>query len=669
MKKTILTLFAFAALTVQAQIAKNEVLLTIDGEPAYASEFLYIYNKNNADSAIENKTLDEYLDMFINYKLKVHEAKKLGLDTATSFKKELQGYRKQIVPPYLTDSAAELQQLQKAYQRSSEDVAVSHIAVICPMSATAEDTLAAFKKISEARQRVTTGIEKRVKRKIVVKPEEFKDVAAELSDDPTAKDNGGYLGWIVPFRYVSSFEDAAYNTKLGEVSQIFRTPFGYHILKVEQRIPHYEVRASHIMKMTPKGDNQKANDSIAQAAEKEIRAIYEEVTRAKDPVPFAQEAREKSDDRGTRENGGDLTWFGLGRMVPEFEKTAFALQDSGSISEPIRSQYGWHIIQKTGERKMRPFEEVKPELQRHLRRSENSKLIEQAFVDKQKAKYNFRADKSKLQPLYEIAAKHAISDSLFYQEASQLNDVLFTFADQKRTQADFAEFIKANNKTQLGIPDKIIDDKFHTFVNRELVAYEETQLEKEYPEFRNLMSEYHDGILLFNLALDKVWNRATTDTAGLREYFKANKKKYTFNAPKYKGRVLYCRDAVTLKAAKAIVKNATSDSINSYLNKRLNIDTVQSVKTEKGLWEAGQNKAVDKYGLKLKDADFQPSAEFPYVAVIGKKIKAPEEYSDVRGEVIADYQDFLEKQWVEELRAKYTVQVDQNVFDKIKAQK
>ncbi len=658
---------AVASLMLNAAPANDAVLLTIDGEPVYTAEFLYIYNKNNSDSIVEHKTMDEYLDMFINYKLKVHEAKQLGLDTDESFRKELQGYRKQIVSPYMTDSAMEQSLLRRTYQRKSEDVSVSHIAVLCPPSASAEDTLAAFNKISEARQRVTTGIErKKGKKTIKSAPEDFATVAKAMSDDVSAKDNGGHIGWVVPLRFVQSFEDMAYNTPVGEVSRIFRTPFGYHILKVEQRIPHVEVRASHIMKMTPKGEDQSANDSIEQAAHEEILRIYQEVTRKDNALPFDSAARVYSDDRGTRENGGDLNWFGLGRMVAEFETTAFALKDSGDISEPIRSQYGWHIIQKTGQRTLPSFENSKNDILRTMRRTELAKQVEQSFIDKQKNKYNFKVNSIALQPFYDLAKEYTVGDSVFNEKASALHETIISFADRQRTQADFAEFLKTNNKTELTIPDKIIDEKFNAFVNRELYAYEDSQLENEYPEFRNLVAEYHDGILLFNLALDKVWNRATTDTAGLREFFNTHKKDYTFDSPRYKGRILYCRDEATFKAAKAIVKNATPDSINSYLDKRLNTDSVKYVRTEKGLWREGQNKVIDKYGFKLKNTEYEPLVEYPLVTVIGKKLKAPEEYLDVRGDVTTDYQDYLEQEWIKELRSKYKVEVNQTVFEQLK---
>jgi len=667
MKKTLLLSSLLAAmLTLNAAPDDKTVLLTIEDEPAYVSDFLYIYSKNSSDTIVDQKSLDEYLEMYINYKLKVYEAKQLGLDTARSFVQELQGYRRQMTPSYLTDTVKKEQLLKMMYERKKEDVAVSHIAVQCPMNASAEDTLAAYNKIAKARQRITEGIEVKKGRKTIKKqPEDFKVVAQEVSNDPSVKDNGGYLGWIVPFRYVPTLEDAAYNTPVGQVSKIFRTPFGYHILKVEQRIPHVEVKAAHIMKMTPRGTSQEEIDSINLAAQNAINQVYSQLMSAENTMSFEQLAKEQSDDRGSSINGGNLNWFGRGMMVPEFEQQVFAMTDSGQISKPVKSQYGWHIIMLTGKRNLQPYKNVKAELERNLMRDERSKLIEQSFVDKQKRKYHFVEHLEQLLPFYDLAQQHQIADSAFYQLTSQLNGILITFGDQKRTQADFAEFLKANSQSNFGTAGDIINDKYKAFVNKELTAYADSQLENEYVDFRNLMSEYHDGILLFNLSLDKVWNRATTDTVGLRAYFAQHKKEYKFAEPKFKGRVVYCKDLETMKAAKAIVKNANPDSVASYLNTRLNSDSIKSVKTEKGVWAKGHNGAVDKYGFKDKNVQYS-NEEFPYVFVVGKIIKAAEEYTDVRGDVTSAYQDYLEKQWVKELRAKYKVVVDEKVFDEIK---
>ncbi len=667
MKKVLFfsTLLA-ATLTLNAAPNGKAVLLTIDGEPAYVSDFLYIYNKNSNDSVADQKTLDEYLEMYINYKLKVHEAKQLGLDTARSFAQELQGYRRQMTPAYLTDTVKKAELMRMMYERKKEDIAVSHIAIECQMNASAQDTLAAFNKISQARQRVTEGLEVKQGNKTVKQPEDFKIVAQEVSDDPNVKDNAGFLGWIVPSRYVNSFEDAAYSTPVGQVSPIFRTPFGYHILKVEQRIPHREVRAAHIMKMTPRGANQEENDSINLAAQKAINQIYQQLMSADNTMSFEQIAKEQSDDRGSSANGGNLNWFGRGMMVPEFEQQAFAMTDSGQVSKPFKSQYGWHIIMLTGKRNLQPFDKMKAELERNLMREERAKQIEKSFIDKQKRKYHYVEHVEQLLPFYDLAAQYPIADSVFYQKTSQLEGILISFADQKRTQADFAEFLKTNNQSRFGTPGDIINEKFQAFVNKELTAYADSQLENEYVDFRNLMSEYHDGILLFNLALEKVWNRATTDTTGLRNYFAKHKKEYKFKEPKFKGRVVYCKDLETMNAAKAIVKNANPDSVSSYLISRLNTDSVKSVRTEKGVWVKGHNHAVDKYGFKDKKAQYTPSEEFPYVFVVGKKIKAAEEYTDVRGEITSAYQDYLDEQWIRELRAKYKVVVDRQVFDSIK---
>ena len=196
-------------------------------------------------------------------------------------------------------------------------------------------------------------------------------------------------------------------------------------------------------------------------------------------------------------------------------------------------------------------------------------------------------------------------------------------------------------------------------------AYAEAHLEEKHADLRNLVREYHDGILLFDVSLREVWDKANKDTEGLAAYFKANKKNYTWDEPHFKGYIIQAKDMASAKAAKQIVKNANPDSVMSYLNQRVNIDSVTYVKVQRGLWTAGKSAMVDKYAFGNKEAEFTPSEEFPVVIPVGKIIKAPQEYMDVRGQVTTDYQDHLEKLWVATLREKYPVVVNEEVLESL----
>ena len=578
---------AAAAMSVMA-LAQSETLMTINGKAVSAEEFLYIYEKNNQAGAVDPKTMDEYLDMFINFKLKVAEAEAQGIDTTASFIKELKGYRAQATPKYMQDEAAMDSLVEMSWRHLSKDRRAAHIAIQCPMNADVTTEAEAQAKINEAYERVTIGKGvmkgKGKKAKLVrQKVEAFDKVAREMSTDPQVQETGGELGWITPFRYVYPLEEAVYNTPVGKVSEPFRTQYGFHIVLVEEEIDHKEVKASHIMKMVP-----------ADSLDAIKKALIDSIANIVTPENFAEVAQRESDDRGSSARGGSLGWFGKGMMVKQFEEAAFSMEN-GQISAPVRTQYGWHILYKEDERGIQPLDSMRAQIHRQVLRDERANEADKSFIRKARAEYNLPAE---------------MSD-----------------ADVK--------------------------------------AYVDEHLEEKYPEFRNLVQEYHDGILLFEVSLKEVWDKAAKDTAGLEAYFKANKKNYTWAKPHYKGYLVQAKNEKVAKAAESIIKNAKRDSVDKYVESRLNTDSVKFVKVQYGLWEAGRNKLVDRFGFKQRDA-YKPNPDYPVVRCVGKKIKAPQTWDDEKGKVTTDYQDYLEAQWVKALREKYPVVINQEVWEKIK---
>ena len=574
-------------------LAQDETLLTINGKPVSAGEFLYIYEKNNQAGAIDPKTMDEYLEMFINFKLKVTEAESQGIDTTASFLKELKGYRAQATPKYMQDRAALDSLVEMSWRHMAKDRRAAHIAIQCPANADSAANAEALAKINEARERVTIGREvtkgkgKKAK-KVREKVEAFDVVAREVSTDPNVQETGGELGWITPFRYVYPLEDAVYNTPVGQVSEVFRTQYGYHIALVEEERDHREVKASHIMKMVPRGEGADSLDAVKKAQIDSIAGILTIEN-------FAEVAKAESEDRGSGSRGGDLSWFGKGMMVKDFEEVAFALQTS-EISKPFRTMYGWHIVLKEGERGIQPLDSMRQQIERQVMRDERAAEADKSFIRKARAEYNLPAEMS---------------------------------------DADVKEYADAH-------------------------------LEEKYPELKNLVKEYHDGILLFEVSLREVWDKAAKDTVGLEKFFAANKKNYTWDAPRWKGWLLQCKDKSSAKAAQAIIKSANPDSVKSYIAHRLNQDSVTYVKAQRGLWEKGKNHAIDKFGFKDKKAEFTPSEELPVVVCVGKKLKAPATWDDEKGKVTTDYQDHLEKEWIARLREKYPVVINGEVWEKIR---
>ena len=593
MKKTFLSIILLGA-SVLGFAQADQVLMTINGEPVMASEFVYIYEKNNQETSLEKKSMEEYLDLFINFKLKVTEAMAQGVDTTEAFKKELAGYRAQATPKYLQDNAAIDSLVTLSYNRMAKIRKAAHIAVQCPPDTDSATVAAAQARIDSIRQRVTVGIPTKVKkgRKTITvqNVEDFSEAAALYSEEPSAKQTHGELGWIQPFRFVYSFEDAVYTTPVGEVTPVFRSPYGFHIAKVQGERDYEEIHAAHIMKMTPMGNIQRMED-----AQVVMDSIYN--LAVQDSVDFAALASANSEDKGSAVRGGDLGWFARGAMVQPFEDITFGLE-IGEVSEPFQTRYGIHISKLYGKRGIQPLDSMRSQILRQVQRDQRMQIAEESFIKKTRAEYNLPA---------------GMSD-----------------ADVK--------------------------------------AYADAHLEEKHVDLRNLVKEYHDGILLFDVSLREVWDKANQDTEGLAAFFKANKKNYTWDESRFKGHMIYAKNETAAKVAKQIVKTAHPDSVMSYLNQRVNVDSVLYVRVERGVWTKGKNAAVDQLGFKIKDAEYTPSEEFPIVIAVGKVIKAPQVYTDERGKVVTDYQDYLEKSWVKDLRAKYPVVINQEVWEALKSE-
>lgn len=627
----------------QVTFANDPVLMKINGKPVLKSEFEYIYNKNNSNNSLDKKTLNEYVDLFVNFKLKVEEAITQGIDTTTSFRNELSGYRSQLTKPYLTDSKVDDAILREAYDRMKEDIEVSHILIRVQPNATPADTLAAWKKINT--------ISKRIEK------EDFAKVAKETSEDESVKTNNGNIGWISAFRTVYPFECVAYATKTGTVSKPVRTIFGYHLIKVhDRRESKGEILVAHIMRFTEQGNEAKNAD-----AKHKIDSIYNLVKNGQD---FGKLATEYSEDRGSATKNGELPWFGSGRMIPEFENAAFAIEKKGDVCKPVQSAYGWHIIKLIDRKGLDSFDNLKEDIQSKVKRDERAFAGQKAFINKLKKDYNFTINNDAVKEYEKLLTNKTLSDSTFQAAIEPLNGTIFNIAGKGYNQSEFSKFLKANTYTDKASAKDIIDEKVNAFADKELLSYEDSQLENKYADFRYLMQEYHDGILLFEVSNNEVWDKASRDTAGLSAYFKNHTNDYKWEKPHYKGRIIYCKDKNTLKLAKAIVKKAPADSIDKYLRTRLN-DSIQYVKIERNLFVQGENKLLDKLAFKSKE-NVEPDKDYPFVFIHGKILKnVPEDYSDVRGLVTADYQEYLEKIWIEKLRKKYPVEIYKDVLSTI----
>lgn len=622
--------------------SENDTLMLVGKKPVTVSEFEYVYKKNNQNNTKNAKTLDEYLTLYGNFKLKVVEAESCGLDTLETFRHELLGYRNQLKGTYLTDIQKFNAFVEEAYQRSLEDVDVSHIFVQLSHDAAPDDTLQAYQKALQAKKRLET--------------ESFDVVARNLSDDVSVSRNGGHLGYITSMMTIYPFESAVYKLPIGVVSDPIRSQIGYHIILVHNRRPAVgEIHAKHILKMT----NQRMSEFEKTRVKQQIDSISDLL---KQGANFEELAKLNSDDKQSAINGGDLSWFGLGRMVREFETAAFALKNIGDVSEPILSPFGWHII-KLEERRVPSAEAKKKEIESVLQRDVRILEVRKSFVEKLKQEYNFVINEIAVKELKNVLLKTKQNDSLFKLRCSTLTKILFSFANQNVMQQDFVSHVVSVGIENLD--DKIFENSLQDYIATRLIRYEDSLLEQKYSDFGNLMREYHDGILFFELSKEKVWDKATNDTVGLMDYFIRNKSNYKFETPVFKGYMVACRDKKIAKQLKKILKNANVDSIPSYINRRLNVDSIPLVIFEKGLWKKGDKSVIDELAFVKKKQIAEEKQEYPFVFLQGEMLCYPNDYRDVRGRLISDYQEYLEKEWVERLRKKYPVIVFKNVKESI----
>ena len=617
--------------------AQDEVLMTINGEPITKSEFEYIYNKNNSDNAIDKKTLDEYVELFVNFKLKVAEAKAQGLDTTKTFKRELNGYRKQLAKPYLTDAELEDALFQEAYSHFSEDCEVSHILI----KTEGDDTLTSYNKALEVIARLNAG-------------EDFGKVADETSADQSVARNHGYLGWFTALQLVWPFEKAMYDLPLNQISTPIKSDYGYHVIKVHNRRPAWgQVNARHIMKvcsesMTPDMQNKKYQEMVE---------IKKRLDAGED---FATLAKEVSDDKASAQKGGDLGWFGIGRMVREFEVATYAL-NAGETSEIIKTRFGYHIINLKEKRGVEPFEKKKADIQRMMQYDSRSTAAKTSFINKLKKEYNFQINNNEVIKAKVLAVQYADNDSLLKIKAVEHDGALITFADQQITTSELVSYYVMTKAMGTDM-----DTKIDQIAEMKLMQYEDSQLENKYTDFANLMKEYHDGILLFEVSNHEVWEKAIKDKKGLEKYFKQNRKNYTWSEPRYRGFVVKCKDEATAKRLNKEIKRMNPDSVVNYVRTKVNNDSITFATIERGLWKQGENSHVDLTQFKQTNKQVEVNEKLPIVITIGKKLKKPETYIDVRGIITADYQNHLEKLWIENLRNKYTVEINQEVLNTLR---
>ncbi|NMH28000.1 peptidylprolyl isomerase [Flavobacterium silvaticum] len=638
----------FLGMVATAQKVKKEELFTIDNKPYYSDEFVRVYKKNlDLVKDESQKDLDQYLELFIGYKLKINKAYKLGLEKGGAYHQELNQYRDQLAKGYMTDTKVTKELVDEAYQRSLKEIRASHILILADENAVPADTLKAWNKIQEVYKKAAAG-------------EDFDKLAEQYSQDPSAKENKGDLGYFSAFRMVYPFENAAYKTAKGQVSKPFRTRFGYHILKVDDvRDNRGEVSVAHIMVLSPAD----ADEATKAAAKQKIFDVYQKLQQGEN---FESLAKQFSDDKSSSSKGGVLNRFGSGQLSSEeFENVAFSLSKDKPLSEPFQSAFGWHIVKFIDRYPVKTLAEMQAELESKVSKDDRSKLIAESMSEKLHKKYNVKRNDK----MYK-AVKATVTDDYYKSEWKKPNldnfkDKLLTVKDSVYPASNFVNYLFIQQKA--GHTEKpigaLVDKVYAKYEDEQLNSYYKGDLEKEFPEFAAVMDEYRDGLLLFDLMEKEIWQRSKTDTLGLKAYFEQNKANYSW---KNRADVVIASSTsqdVIKEARKMLQKDAAADAIKQ----KLNVKDKVNVMTTSGTFEEG-NDALPK-GMKFEKgvSEIIKDGDYYFVVKVNKVMPAgPKTLDEAKGKVVNDYQQSLEENWVKDLRKEFTVVVNRPNFEELK---
>ena len=659
LKLSALLLFLVLVFDAYSQVDNSATLMSIAGKPVTVGEFMSIYQKNNVrGEAIDKKSMDDYLDLFINFKLKVLQAEQLGLDTVSSFIKELDGYRDQLAKPFFTDEATLNSLIQEAYERKKLDLRASHIYFRVKPDATAQDTLNSFNKAMEAREKILKG-------------ERFDKVVMEYSEDPSAKDreataqhpfmkgNKGDLGYFTVFDMVYPFETAAYNTQVGQVSKPIRTDYGFHVINVTDRIPALgDFVVAHLFLGIPKG----ANAADSAKVKSKIDSLY---TQLKAGAKFEDLVKIYSEDKGSSSKGGVLPKRGVNRLMPEFIAAIANIPNVGDFSVPVLTPgYGWHIVKLVERKPIGTFDEEKVDLKQRVMKDSRAQQITDAVLARLKNEYNFSENLKARDDFYTL-----VTDSIFFgkwdpSKALEKNQLMFKIGTSTSTQREFARYLASKQKK--GDKKDIqlyVNVMYEDFVNETVLNYENGFLETKYPDFRALMKEYRDGILLFDLTDQKVWAKAIKDTSGLQEFYQKSKKNYMWG-PRAEASIYTLKNPALSQKVRNFIKSGLKDDD---ILKEVNSDSAKVLTIESVKYSRKDNSLIDTVAFATgisKDI----AVKGGIVIVNIRRILSPEPKSlnEARGLITADYQNFLEKEWIGSLKAKYTVVVNREVLAKIK---
>lgn len=624
----------------------SEALLTVDGKAIDKDELVYLISKGkNTDTpsaGVSREEFEENLDLFINYKLKVREAEALGIDQTDEFSREFDSFKETLIYPYLIKNSLEEGELRKSYSRMQEVVRASHILFQFPPNASSEDSLIVLRMALKVRSEIENG-------------GNINELALQYSDDPSAKVNKGDLGYFTSLQMVQPFEDAAFNLAVGQVSDPVLSNFGYHIIQVQDRQPNPgQVRVSHILvRFDPSNSKEEEN------ARRKISDIYAEIQ--KENTIWEDIVKTFSEDPATSQRGGMLPWFSVGSMIPEFEMAAFSLTETGEVSPPLKTQYGYHILRLEDKKPIDSFEEMEQIIRSKILRESRSGMIQSQVVAVQKARYGFKEDESSVANLSKIlntTTKSSFSSTL--ESNSLINAPLFTLQGKSYKASDLVSYM-ASEEISPRIKGGFFDLWYDRFVATTLSKIEERDLETNNKEYQMLLKEYRDGILLFSLMNQEVWQKGITDSLGQLEFFRKNMDRYQWKA-RVEAFIVKVLDQTQLdNARKSLQASGYNETIIDSFESNFKTNSPLAFQTESGIYEYADHGVLSKINPNQSYQEIEVDGGL-YLVVIGQKFPAAaRKFEESRGMVIRDYQEYLDQNLIESLKRKYPIQINPQV--------
>jgi len=653
MRKLVFCLCLFQCSFLLSQNQTNDpVLFSIDESEVRVSEFKYIYEKNNADKAdYSQKSITEYLELYKRFKLKVAKARSQGLDTIKTLQEELNGYRKQLAATYLKDKEISEKLVDEVVDRYSEDREVSHLFVALNDNMTREQGAAAEEKIQSMHRKLikNSGVG-------------FEQMAKTLSEDKASSKNGGRLGYYtapLPDGFYN-FESAMYNTPEGQFSEPFQSKMGFHIIKVSNVRPaRGEMEIAHILVRS------KSKGQTISGAKLKADSLYLQLERGR---KFEDVAKVFSADKKTNQKGGYLGFFGINQYEASFEDAAFALTEDGAYTKPIETSIGYHIIKRISKRVNENNKRAKKRIETRINNNERFKIAEQKLIDDVKKETNFVENRSML-----VRLNRDLDETFYsYKWSPQLYDnnskPLFTMANKAYTINDFTAYLKNNVRERLKFPKakpvvQATNELYEKFMKEKIMDYEEANLENKYPDFKALMREYREGILLFEITKNEVWDKASLDTVGLQQFYDAHSQDYVWPDRIRTEKIVVESDASD-KVAKAY-DYAKKKGVDKFKKKYIN-DSDYKVSGSESIFEADapELQNLERKTGKVTDITMIDNKGTFYTYVSNLKA-ATKTLQEARGYVIADYQEHLEEEWIATLRNEFPINVNQEVLKQL----